>query len=58
MDVCSANWKTFGRKAVFYDELRCEWDMYSADDLIMWLGDFNRHIGRHFDGGCGVGQVF
>ena len=36
--------------------------MHSADDLIMCLGDFNGHVGRHIDefdgvhGGCGVGE--
>ena len=43
----------------FYDELKCEWDMYSADDLVTCLGDVNRHVGRHIDGvhgGYGVGQ--
>ena len=24
--------------------------MHSADDLVMCLGDFNGHIGRHIDG--------
>ena len=46
----------------FYDELKCEWDMHSTDDLVMCLGDINGHIGRHIDGldgvhgGLGVGQ--
>ena len=45
-----------------FSELKCEWDMHSAGDLAMYLGDFNGHIGRHvggFDGvygGYGVGQ--
>ena len=26
---------------VFYDELKCEWDMHRVGDLIMCLGDFN-----------------
>ena len=45
-----------------YDELKCEWDMHSADDLVMCLGDINGHIGKHIDGldgvhgGFGVGQ--
>ena len=34
----------------FHDELQCEWDMHSADDLVMCLGDINGHIGRHIDG--------
>ena len=49
MWVCSTKWKKFGGKAVFYDELKCEWDMHSADDLAMCLGDFNGHVGRHID---------
>ena len=37
-------WKKFWRrKAVWYDELKGEWDIHSA-------GDCNRHIGRHIDG--------
>ena len=28
--------------------------MYSADDLVMCLGDFNEHIRRHIDGFNGV----
>ena len=28
------------RKNSFYDELKCEWDMHSADD-------FNGHVGGH-----------
>ena len=45
-----------------YDELKCEWDMHSADDLVMCLGGLNGHFGRHIDGfdgvygGYGVGQ--
>ena len=30
--------------------------MHCADDLVMCLGDFNGHVGRHFDGGYGVAQ--
>ena len=37
-----------------YDELKCEWDMDSADDLAMCLGYLNGHIGRHIDGFDGV----
>ena len=35
------------------------WDMHSAGDLVMFLGDFNGHVGRHIDGfhgGYGVGR--
>ena len=48
----------FGRKYV-YDKLKGELNVYSADDLVVCLGDFNGHVGRHVDGphgGYGVGQ--
>ena len=32
-------------KLSFYDELKCEWDMHSAGDLVMCLRDCNGHIG-------------
>ena len=38
------------KKNCFHNELKGELDMPSADDLIMCLGDFNEHIGRHIDG--------
>ena len=50
-------------KESFYDELKGEWDMYSADDLVMCLGYINGHVGRHIDyfdgvhGGYGVCQM-
>ena len=47
-------------KNSLYDELKCEWDVHSADDLVMCLCDFNGHVGRHIDGvdgGYGVGQM-
>ena len=50
------------KKSSLYDERKCEWDMHSAGDLVMCLGDFNGHVGTHIDrfsglhGGCGVGQ--
>ena len=28
--------------------------MYSADELVMCLGDLNGHVGRHIDGFDGV----
>ena len=49
-------------KQSFYDELKCEWDMRSADGLVMYLSDINGHDGRHIDssdgvhGGYSVGQ--
>ena len=49
------------KKTVFHDDLKGEWDMHSAGDYGMCLGDFN---GRHiygFDGvhgGYGVGLSY
>ena len=37
-------------KQSFYVELKCEWDMHSADDLVTHLGDINGYVGRHIDG--------
>ena len=51
--------RSLEEKQSFYDELKCEWDMHSADDLVMCLEDFNGHFGRHIDGvhqGYGVGH--
>ena len=31
-------------KPSFYDEVKYEWDMHSAGDLVMFLGDLNGHI--------------
>ena len=42
------------KKQSFYDELKGEWDMHSAVNLVMCLGDFIGHIGRHIDGFDGV----
>ena len=38
----------------FYVELKGEWNMHSADDLVMCLGDFNWKIDRHIDEFDGV----
>ena len=49
-------------KQSFYDELKFNLDIHSADDLVMCLGDYNGHLGGHIDGfdgvheGHGVGQ--
>ena len=51
-------------KQCFYDELKGEWKMHCADNLVMYLGDFDVHIHRHVDGldvvhgGNSVGQEF
>ena len=42
------------QKQSFYDELKCEWYVHSAGDLVMCLADFNGHVGRHIDGFGGV----
>ena len=42
--------RSLEEKQSFYDELKCEWDMHSTDDLVMRLCDFNAHVGRHVDG--------
>ena len=46
--------RSLEEKQSFYDELKCEWDMHSSDDLVMRLGDINGHIGRHIDRFDGV----
>ena len=38
--------KKFGGKIIFFDELKDELDIHSADDLVMCFGDINGHIGR------------
>ena len=50
--------RCFEEKQSFYDEQKCEWDMHSADDLVMCLGDINEHVGRHIDGFDGVHERF
>ena len=42
--------RSFEEKQSVYDQLKGELDMHSADDLIIWLGDFNGYIGRHIGG--------
>ena len=46
------------KKNSFYNELKCVWDMHSADDLVMRLGNFNGHVGRYIDGFDGVNRGF
>ena len=46
-------------KQSFYYELKGEWDMHSAGDLVMCLNNVNGYNGRHIDGfeeGYGIGQ--
>ena len=37
--------RSLEEKQSFYDELKCEWDMHCAGDLVICLGDFDGHIG-------------
>ena len=41
---------SFEEEQSFYDELKGEWDMHSAYNLVVCLGDFNGHVGGHIDG--------
>ena len=36
-------------KNSLYDDLKGEWDVHSACDIVMCLGDFSGHVGRHID---------
>ena len=31
--------RSLEEKQSFYDEVKCEWDMHSAGDLVMCIGD-------------------
>ena len=42
--------RSFEGKQYFHDELKCEWDIHSSDDLVTCLGDSNGLVGRHIDG--------
>ena len=58
---CQQSGRSLEEKQSFYDELKCEWDMHSACDLVMCLDDFNGHVDRYidgFNGGYGVGQRY
>ena len=35
--------RSFEEKPSFYDELKGEWDMHNAGDLVMCLGGFKGH---------------
>ena len=42
--------RSLEEKQSYYDELKCEWDMHYAGDIVMYMGDFNGHVCRHIDG--------
>ena len=46
--------RSLEEKQPFYNRMKCEWDMHSADDLVMCLCDLNGHVDRHIDGFDGV----
>ena len=37
-------------KQLFYDKVAYKWDLQSAGELVLGLGDFNGHVGRHSEG--------
>ena len=41
-------------KVRFYDEIGSEWDLGSSSEIIVSLGDFNRHVGKYAEGFEGV----
>ena len=43
-------------KHSFYDELKGEWGVHSADDLVMCLCDFSRCVDLHIYGFNGVDE--
>ena len=38
----------------FYNDMASEWDVQIPGEVILGLGDFNRHVGRQIDGFEGV----
>ena len=44
------NGRSFEEKLSFYNELKGEWDIHSADDLLICYGNLNGYIGRQIDG--------
>ena len=49
----------FEERQSFYNVLKGDCGMHSAGELVMCLGDFIGHVGRHIDavhGGNGIGQ--
>ena len=41
-------------KVRFYDEMGSEWDLVSSSEIIVFLGDFNVHVGKGAEGFDGV----
>ena len=41
-------------KKIFYEDQSMEWTTHHMRELIIGMGDINRHIGRNIDGSQGV----
>ena len=42
--------KTFGRKSSFYNVMKGEWDVHSADYFVICMANLNGHIGGYIGG--------
>ena len=42
--------RSLEEKQSFYDKQKFEWDIHSADHLVMCLDNFNGHVGGFIDG--------
>ena len=51
------------KKDQFYDDIASEWGLRHPGEVVLHLGDFNRHVGRQIDGfkgvygGYGIGKM-
>ena len=50
MRVFSSRWKIDGRKKNLYEDLSREWTTHHTSELIIGMGEINRHVGRNIDG--------
>ena len=49
--VCKVAELHGAEKEHFYDDLRsAEWDLQSARELVLGMGDFNGHVGKQIEG--------
>ena len=54
--------RTAAEKEHFFDDLRSEWDLHSVGEIVLGMGDFNRHVGKWIEGyedvhgGNGIGE--
>ena len=42
--------RSLEEKQSFYDELKCECDVHSVDDVVMCMFDINEYMGRNIGG--------